>query len=145
MASTPTCDGRRSSLYRPKIEELVRDLNARLGLTMVFVSHDLSQVERVADRTARYLIPLGGMAIGNSMNAASLTLTRIRDDVREQRPKAEAALALGATGRQVASPILKTALQSALILGRSPSLGHWHRRVEERRDYRKQQIGAVHN
>jgi hypothetical protein len=30
-------------------------------------------------------------------------------------------------------------------LGRSPSLGHWHRRVEERRDYRKQQIGAVHN
>src|ERR671913_1630761 len=30
---------------RRKIEELVRDLNARLGLTMVFVSHDLSQVE----------------------------------------------------------------------------------------------------
>jgi UDP-glucose/iron transport system ATP-binding protein len=35
---------------RSKIEELVTDLNARLGLTMVFVSHDLSQVERVADR-----------------------------------------------------------------------------------------------
>lgn len=35
---------------RRKIEELVRDLNVRLGLTMVFVSHDLSQVERVADR-----------------------------------------------------------------------------------------------
>ena len=35
---------------RLRIEELVRDLNARLGLTMVFVSHDLSQVERVADR-----------------------------------------------------------------------------------------------
>ena len=35
---------------RRRIEELVCDLNARLGLTMVFVSHDLSQVERVADR-----------------------------------------------------------------------------------------------
>jgi ABC-type methionine transport system ATPase subunit len=35
---------------RRKIEDLVRELNARLGLTMVFVSHDLSQVERVADR-----------------------------------------------------------------------------------------------
>jgi ABC-type methionine transport system ATPase subunit len=35
---------------RRKIEDLVRDLNARLGLTMVFVSHDLAQVERVADR-----------------------------------------------------------------------------------------------
>lgn len=35
---------------RRRIEDLVRYLNARLGLTMVFVSHDLSQVERVADR-----------------------------------------------------------------------------------------------
>jgi len=35
---------------RRRIEELVRDLNTRLGLTMVFVSHDLAQVERVADR-----------------------------------------------------------------------------------------------
>jgi ABC-type methionine transport system ATPase subunit len=35
---------------RRRIEELARDLNARLGLTMVFVSHDLAQVERVADR-----------------------------------------------------------------------------------------------
>jgi putative ABC transport system permease protein len=69
----------------------------------------------VIPATARYLIPLGGMVIGNSMNAASLTLTRIQDDVREQQPKVEAALALGATGRQAASPILKTALQRALI------------------------------
>ena len=35
---------------RRRIEELVRDLNARLGLTMVFVSHDLAQVGRVADQ-----------------------------------------------------------------------------------------------
>jgi ABC-type methionine transport system ATPase subunit len=35
---------------RRKIESLVRDLNARPGLTMVFVSHDLAQLERVADR-----------------------------------------------------------------------------------------------
>jgi ABC-type methionine transport system ATPase subunit len=35
---------------RRRIEELVTELNSRLGLTRVFVSHDLSQVERVADR-----------------------------------------------------------------------------------------------
>ena len=35
---------------RRRVEGLVTDLKARLGLTMVFVSHDLSQVERVADR-----------------------------------------------------------------------------------------------
>jgi ABC-type methionine transport system ATPase subunit len=35
---------------RRRIEDLVRELNASLGLTIVFVSHDLVQVERVADR-----------------------------------------------------------------------------------------------
>jgi UDP-glucose/iron transport system permease protein len=46
------------------------------------------------------------------MNAASLTMTRIRDDVAEQRLKVEAALALGATSRQAVAPILRTALQT---------------------------------
>jgi putative ABC transport system permease protein len=69
----------------------------------------------IVPATARYLIPLGGMVIGNSMNAASLTMTRIRDDLSEQKLKVEAALALGATSRQAVSPILKTALQRALI------------------------------
>src|SRR3712207_3509376 len=66
---------------------------------------------QIVPPTARYLIPLGGMVIGNAMNTASLTLTRLRDDVVEQRPKVEAALALGATSRQAVSPILRTALQ----------------------------------
>ncbi len=35
---------------RRRIEELVRELNARLNLTIVLVSHALDQVERVADR-----------------------------------------------------------------------------------------------
>jgi putative ABC transport system ATP-binding protein len=35
---------------RRKVEELIRELNARLGLTIVLVSHALDQVERVADR-----------------------------------------------------------------------------------------------
>ena len=34
---------------RLRVEGLVRDLNRQLGLTMVFVSHDLAQVGRVAD------------------------------------------------------------------------------------------------
>jgi ABC-type methionine transport system ATPase subunit len=35
---------------RRHIEELIRELNARLDLTIVLVSHALDQVERVADR-----------------------------------------------------------------------------------------------
>ena len=69
----------------------------------------------VVPPTGRYLIPLGGMVVGNSMNAASLVLSRLRDDVAEQRPKVEAALALGATSRQAVSPILKASLKGAMI------------------------------
>ena len=46
---------------RSKVEDLVRDLNARLGLTMVFVSHDLSQVERIADQV---VLLAGGKSVG---------------------------------------------------------------------------------
>ncbi len=35
---------------RRRIEDLIRELNASLRLTIVLVSHDLGQVERVADR-----------------------------------------------------------------------------------------------
>ncbi len=70
---------------------------------------------QIVPPTGRYLIPLGGMVVGNSMNTASLTLGRIRDDVKAQRPNIEAALALGATSRQAVSPILKTSLRSAMI------------------------------
>ena len=35
---------------RQRVEGLIRDLNARLNLTIVIVSHALDQVERVADR-----------------------------------------------------------------------------------------------
>ena len=78
---------------------------ATLGLLLVL---------GVVPATARYLIPLGGMVIGNSFNA-SLTMTRIRDDVKAQRPKGEGGLDLGATSRQAVAPILKAASQSALI------------------------------
>ena len=35
---------------RRKVEELIRGLNDRLGLTIVLVSNDLDQIQRVADR-----------------------------------------------------------------------------------------------
>jgi len=79
------------------------------------VTLGLLLVLRVVPATARYLIPLGGMIIGNCMNVASLTMLRVRDDLAGRRAEVEAALALGATSRQAVVPILKTALRGALV------------------------------
>ncbi len=83
--------------------------------TAAAVTLGMLLVLQIVPPTARYLIPLGGMVIGNSMNTTSLVLSRIQDDVRTQRLSIEAALALGATSRQAISPILKTSLKSAMI------------------------------
>ena len=45
---------------------------------------------------ARYVIPIAGMVIGNTMNVASVTGVRLLEDTQAQRPRIEAALALGA-------------------------------------------------
>ncbi len=44
---------------------------------------------------ARYVIPLGGMIISNSMNASALCVTRLTADVRNSKLAIESALALG--------------------------------------------------
>lgn len=64
---------------------------------------------------ARYAIPLGGMIIGNSMNASSLAMNRLIRELGLQRGRIETLLALGATGRQSALGAMRQAVRSALI------------------------------
>ncbi len=64
--------------------------------------------------SAQQTIPIAGMVIGNSMNVCTLVMRRIQDEIEARRDEIEAALALGATGRQAVSPYLKTALQSGM-------------------------------
>ena len=54
---------------------------------------------------ARYLVPVGGMVIGNAMTAAAVALNRLGDDVAESAPQIEATLALGATSSQAECPV----------------------------------------
>ena len=63
----------------------------------------------------RYLVPVGGMVIGNSMTAAAVALNRLADEVSAGAPRLEAALALGATSRQAASDVVGRSLRSGLI------------------------------
>jgi putative ABC transport system permease protein len=63
----------------------------------------------------RYLIPLAGMIIGNSMNGASLAAERLAAGLRERREEIETAICLGATARQAAEPVVRQAFQAALM------------------------------
>jgi UDP-glucose/iron transport system permease protein len=69
----------------------------------------------IFDATARYLVPVGGMVIGNSMTAAAVALNRLADEVRSSAAEIEATLALGATSRQAAAGLVTRSLRSAMI------------------------------
>jgi putative ABC transport system permease protein len=69
----------------------------------------------VFEAEPRYLVPVGGMVIGNSMTAAAVALNRLADEVRGQARQIEATLALGATARQAATGIVTRSLRSGLI------------------------------
>jgi putative ABC transport system permease protein len=64
---------------------------------------------------ARYLVPVGGMVIGNAMTAAAVALNRLGDDVADAASQIEATLALGATTGQAKRPILRRSLRSGMI------------------------------
>jgi hypothetical protein len=64
---------------------------------------------------ARYLVPVGGMVIGNAMTAAAVALNRLGDDVADGAVQIEATLALGATASQAMRPFLRRSLRSGMI------------------------------
>ena len=69
----------------------------------------------VFEAEARYLVPVGGMVIGNAMTAIAVALNRLADEVHAERRRLEATLALGATSRQAASGLVSRSLRSGLI------------------------------
>jgi putative ABC transport system permease protein len=63
----------------------------------------------------RYLIPLAGMVIGNSMTGASLAAERMAAEFRERREEIETALCLGSSVKLAAEPAVSSAFRAALI------------------------------
>jgi putative ABC transport system permease protein len=64
---------------------------------------------------ARFLVPVGGMVIGNAMTAAAVSLNRLGDEMTSGAAQVEATLALGATSAQAALPIVRRSLRSGMI------------------------------
>ena len=69
----------------------------------------------VFEATARYLVPVGGMVIGNAMTASAVALDRLGDEMADSRERIEATLALGATAQEAAAPTVRRALRSGMI------------------------------
>jgi putative ABC transport system permease protein len=70
---------------------------------------------RVFDFEPRFLIPVAGMLIGNSMTATSLAGARVRDEVLDKSLEVEARLALGVPAMTALAPSVRRAASNALI------------------------------
>jgi putative ABC transport system permease protein len=69
----------------------------------------------VFDPKPRFLVPVGGMVIGNAMTAAAVALNRLGDEMRAQAREIEATLALGATATEAVRPLIRRSLRSGMI------------------------------
>lgn len=69
----------------------------------------------IFEATARYLVPVGGMVIGNAMTASAVALNRLGDEMADSRARIEATLALGASAEEAAQPTVRRALRSGMI------------------------------
>ncbi len=80
-----------------------------------FVTIGLMAVLQIITFDARYIIPLGGMIIGNSMNAAALSINRISSDILSNRLAVETALSLGKSWRAASSLYFRNAVTTGMI------------------------------
>ena len=92
--------------FAPLLLALATAAAVTLGLVIVL---------NVFDPKPRYMVPVGGMVVGNAMTAASVALNRLSDEIRDKSNLIEATLALGATARQATGRLVARSLRSGLI------------------------------
>lgn len=63
----------------------------------------------------RYVLPIGGMVIGNTMNGVALAQERLFDGLRVRRAEVMLRLSLGATPWEAALPLIQAAFRAGMI------------------------------
>lgn len=90
---------------------------AAVMMSGIFVTFSVTalviQVEPWYD--ARYILTIGGMVLGNSMNGIALSLERLFDDLHKRTEEVQQLIALGATPWEATFPSLRTALSAGLM------------------------------
>ncbi len=83
------------------------------GIIVTFsVTGLIVQVEPWYD--PRYVLTIGGMVLGNSMNAIALSLERLFDDLSKRAAEVNQALAFGGTRWEASLPSIRTALTAGM-------------------------------
>jgi putative ABC transport system permease protein len=101
---------RRASAVPGAFWPLVASLALAAGVTLGLVV-----ALGVFEPETRFLVPVGGMVVGNAMTASAVALNRLGDEMRSQAGQIEATLALGATSTEAARPAIRRSLRSGLI------------------------------
>ncbi len=83
------------------------------AITLAFVTQVIIQVEPWYD--PRYLIPIGGMILGNAMTGAALAGERFQGELRNRVEEVETLLALGFSGMEATRDLYRSALRAAMI------------------------------
>ncbi|MCZ6479912.1 MAG: iron export ABC transporter permease subunit FetB [candidate division NC10 bacterium] len=83
------------------------------AITLGFVTQVVIQVEPWYD--PRYLIPIGGMILGNAMTGAALAGERFQGELRSRVEEVETLLALGFSGMEATRDLYRSALRAAMI------------------------------
>jgi len=81
----------------------------------LLVTMGLMLVLKIINAEARYIIPLAGMIISNSMNATSITFDRIGSDLKGNKLEIETALSLGKTWRVASFRFYRDAIRAGMI------------------------------
>lgn len=71
----------------------------------------------------QYIIPIGGMILGNTMTAMTLGLKAFRDTLEGQRGKINALLCVGAPAQNILLPCVRQALETATVPTLNSMLG----------------------
>jgi len=85
-----------------------------IGLSSFFVI-GFSLLTGIMDPSAKFIIPLGGMVIGNSMLRCSIAYERLIAEMERSRDEIENYLALGASGVEASRPFVRNSRRAALL------------------------------
>ncbi len=116
--------GRRSAQRTPDMPQAFRITTSSIAFGSVLALSVLLLAGALPLRP-EFLIPLAGMAFGNSMDICSLTMERITREFRMNRGAVEARLSLGASSAQAMEEVDRMAVRAALIptIDRMKTLG----------------------